>query len=423
MRVLIIEGQNFIGRHIAKKFFEEGNEVHLLGDCSIKSDYIVHDIKVEDDEFESLLSKELFDIIIDASKINNEKKVFDINVKNIEKIVKLSKNNKVKKLVLLSSTDIYKDDLYIDEKSKIIPKSAYGISMLAYEEYYNIYKEIYSVDLRILRISNIYDFDLDNTDKELREIILGFFNEEKISNSLSENSKDYICIKDVVEGVYKASFRSGSYVYNLSYGKSYSGKEIFEILKVIEFSHKYSRRKDKNKFELSNNLAVKELGWKTNVCFEEGIYFLVNSLKSKEVKKNKRNNKILLFLIFNILLFPVMCFFCNKANTEYEIHILNLVMFLGVLISSILGVKEGLINGLFASAVLIFRVILGIYYNDANLERYIACMISNVIMYIATSLLIGIIIDRNKKEIKKVETKYNTMCDKFNFICKLYKED
>lgn len=300
MKVLIIEGNSVVSKCLAKNFFKKGHEVHLIGYNWGKNDYIIHDIKIEDPDFENLLNKELFDIIIDASKINNEKKGFDINVKGIEKIIKTSKNNKV---ILLSSTDIYREETYIDEESRSIPKTAYGMSMLAYEEYYNVYREIYNVDIGILRISNTYGSDLSNMDKDLKEIVEDFIDKKELSTTLMKNSKDYICVKDVVEGIYKAAFRTGSYIYNLSYGKSYSGEEIFEILNAIEFSDKYSQDNIKKNFQISNSLAINELGWKPEIYLEEGIYFLINSLKYKDTSKKKFGKKFIIFLIIDIIIF------------------------------------------------------------------------------------------------------------------------
>lgn len=144
MKILILDGQDSIGRQLLKKFIKEKHEVHIIGKKKNYNSFIknIHEFDVEDIEFDELLKNEKFNIIIDASKINLEKKAFSVKYKDIEKIVKLSKECSIDQIIVLSTTDIYIDIENINESTKIIPKTAYSISMIAYEEYYNLYREI-----------------------------------------------------------------------------------------------------------------------------------------------------------------------------------------------------------------------------------------------------------------------------------------
>lgn len=59
--------------------------------------------------------------------------------------------------------------------------------------------------------------------------------------------------------------------------------------------------------------------------------------------------------------------------------------------------------------VLISKVISSDFYSNVGINTCIVCIISNIIMYMATSLLIGLIMDKNKKGIQKAENNYNTI--------------
>ncbi|MGG5460278.1 NAD-dependent epimerase/dehydratase family protein [Clostridium sp. B9] len=421
MNVLILEGHGYIEKKLANKLIGEGNNVHVLGKICDR-DLNVHDIKIGDNRFEELMEKEKFDIIIDVSKISSDKKAFDISVKEIENLFELSKKYSVKKMILLSTTDVYIEGKEINEKSRIIPKTAYGISMLAYEEYYNIYKNIYEADLGILRISNIYGSNLKNSDEYIRTIIEKFLKNENLNEELLRSCKDYICVNDVVNGVYKSVFKEGSFIYNLSYGRSYTGNDILEILKLIIFKEKYSRIEKEYGESISNKLAKKELGWSPTMNFEEGIYLFINDLKNKEAG-NKQNRNFIIFLIIDLLIFLVIYFGSSIINNEYEIHILNLIMFSLVLVASILGLKEGIVTGVLSSVILVSNAVAEFNINGKSNTICLDGVIVNVSIYIITSLLIGSIIDKNKREFKRLEKKYNNLYDKLNFVYRLYKDE
>lgn len=424
VKILILDGQDSIGRQLWKKFIKEKHEVHIIGKKKNYDGFIknIHEFDIEDIEFDELLKNENFNIIIDASKINLEKKAFSIKYKDIEKIVKLSKECSIDQIIVLSTTDIYIDIEHINESTKIIPKTAYSISMIAYEEYYNLYREIYLINLGVLRISNVYGDNLEYTNKELKELINSSLRDKTIVKSNLEEYKDYIFIDDMINGVYLSSLKFKTFTYNLCYGKSYCNDYILSLINVMKSDGKYYKERIKSNINISNELIKRELNWSPNTDIEDGVYSLFNCISDENKKKKKNNSRRkYLFLLLNIVLFLILSILSFNFGFDYDIHITSLIMFLLVLFSALLGLKEGIITCIFSIMFLLGNSL--IFCRNRNIENTTCniCLLTNIFIYAITGILIGIFTEKAKRKAKRAESSYKNLYDKLNYIHKLYK--
>ena len=122
----------------------------------------------------------------------------------------------------------------LDENSKTLPFSPYGITKLSIERFLEYLRIKNNLQYDIFRISNAYGPYLDKNNfgvinTWIRKIVKGehitIFGDESVS-------KDYIYIEDVVNSLSLSlhSSTNNSQIYNLSSGITYSLNEILRIL-------------------------------------------------------------------------------------------------------------------------------------------------------------------------------------------------
>ena len=120
-----------------------------------------------------------------------------------------------------------------------------------------------------------------------------FKNKNKILEIWGDGSekRDFLYVDDLINAIFliikkqKNKFK----LYNLSYGKSFSIKEIVKlIIQVSKLNKqpKYLKNKPTIKVNIlvDNNKIKKELEWSNKINLKEGINKTINWYKSKNIK-------------------------------------------------------------------------------------------------------------------------------------------
>ncbi len=81
-----------------------------------------------------------------------------INIRGTSNVLDSAVKNKVKKIIFSSSSEVYGEQkkIPISEDAILTPKSNYGISKIAGEEYVRAYSQIYDLKFNICRFFNLY---------------------------------------------------------------------------------------------------------------------------------------------------------------------------------------------------------------------------------------------------------------------------
>jgi len=249
---------------------------------------------------------------------------FDVNVMGTANILDIITNHKIKisKIILASSRSVYGEGKYLcenhgviypdsrkqsrlvnekydcycphcdlvlksiptDEKSWTNPDSIYAVTKLAQEQMIKAQCAALNIEYTILRFQNVYGAgqSLTNPYTGILSIFSRLLLENKEINIFEDGyeSRDFINVEDVAEGIYKAlitNFDTTNTVFNIGSGNSISVLEIAETLK--KYYHSKSNIRISGDFRLGDirhnkadvTYALEYLNWEPIISFEDGI--------------------------------------------------------------------------------------------------------------------------------------------------------
>jgi UDP-glucose 4-epimerase len=312
-KYLITGGAGFVGSHLAERLVEEGSEVTIIDNLSTgkleniseitstllgagknQITFIQADIR-DTDGLGKINSK--FDAIIHLAaqvyvhkSILNPQETYDINIAGTLNILELAKKLNIKKIIFASSSAVYGNlnKNSIDETDELKPISPYGISKLKAEELLRNYSESYQITTVNLRFFNIYGPHQD-ANSPYSGVITNFIkkikqNEKPIIYGKGEQTRDFIYIEDIVEGIVGSlKLQDGrNHTYNLGTGKTISINELLSLIARIlvkdnlEPLYKSSRKGDILFSGASIAKIKKELDFLPKYGINEGLKKLVS---------------------------------------------------------------------------------------------------------------------------------------------------
>lgn len=306
MKILCIGGGGFLGSNF-NQFIDDNNygEVKNLDNGSLSTNkvkYIKFDVC--NNTIESLCDYlNNADVIINFAAITrvedsiiNPFKSFQTNTLIHQKIceaLRSLKNVSGKKpiLVLISTGGAIAGDSIKLINEKILPKpiSVYGASKLACEAMSFSYYKSYKLDIRNLRLTNVY-----GPFSEKKESVIARFIKLIISNKTiyvrgnGDMKRDFIHTNDVNKAIYKMILngKPGQTV-QIGSGSSTSINDIVNLLKVFEpnLHHtnvpKIKGEVDTVKCDIS--YAKKTLNWEPMEEFDEGLRKTWNYFKNNQL--------------------------------------------------------------------------------------------------------------------------------------------
>lgn len=302
MRVVIVGGAGFIGKNLSIQLVNQGYEVVIidrpgnafekkaleLGIKYIDGDYITgNGLKEgiqEDDCVIHLVSTSVpnssnQDIYIDAQD----------NILPAIRLLDICKQKKVRKVIFASSGGtVYgiPQFLPIDEFHVTNPTSAYGIHKLTVEKYLLLYKELFELNVCILRIANPYG--PGQIPFRGQGVVATFLASVLLNKEIQvwgdgNSVRDYIYIDDLGKAFIKAIEYSGNeVVFNIGSGIGISVKEILEIIDcninaAVNVKYIPAKIVDVKSNILKCEKASKILNWRVNTDIREGVQKMIES--------------------------------------------------------------------------------------------------------------------------------------------------
>jgi UDP-glucose 4-epimerase len=301
-KVLVTGGAGFIGFHLSKKLSTLTSNLTIYDNLSSGKLENVQDVPqakyVKGDilDLKTLCNQEKADLIYHLAaqvvvpySMENPMEDFETNAKGTLCVLEKARKDDAK-LVFASSAAVYGNPTVFPtpEEYGFHPFSCYGLSKVVGEQYCQMYREQYGLDIAITRFANVYgsrchgvihDF-LDKLEKDPSKLVI-------IGTGLQ--SRDFVHVSDVVDALVKIGVKedANGQVYNLGYGKTYSILELAKMMltilnlqdKTVVTTTNVSWHGDVTKIWFNIDKAKKELNWTPKVSLEDSIKDIIAERK------------------------------------------------------------------------------------------------------------------------------------------------
>src|SRR5258706_11739487 len=217
MKILCTGGAGFIGSHLVERLLNEGHVVTVLENFSTSKRknlpmdnknlkvFGVDILDVTTNHYQGL------DIVFHLAAATRPQWSIQYpvasNVVNVEGTLKVFKNcvdNKVKRVVFVSSSSLYgfQEKLPTKETDVPYPMSPYGLQKLIGKEYAKLYERMYGLEVNCVRPFNVYGTRQNNSGYAAavpKFIELLSKNEPCSITGDGEQSRDFTYVDDVVD--------------------------------------------------------------------------------------------------------------------------------------------------------------------------------------------------------------------------------
>lgn len=254
MNIIILGAAGFIGTNLAIQLAQDKDNQIKLVDYSMsyfdnikrfgfENVSLIESSFDDKTDYDSLLTNQeivyhLFSTTNPSTSNQDISKEIVDNVLNSSRILEACVNNKIKRIVFLSSGGtVYgrEDDCPIKECAGTNPISSYGTQKLMIEKLIQLYNYNHGLDYRIIRLSNPYGpFQRPNGILgAITTFVYKAINNEEIT-VYGDGSvvRDFIYIDDAIRGIQNIASSESEYkLFNLGSGKGTSINEVLEIIR------------------------------------------------------------------------------------------------------------------------------------------------------------------------------------------------
>jgi UDP-glucose 4-epimerase len=207
---------------------------------------------------------------------------FETNAKGTLHVLEKARKDDAK-VVFASSAAVYGNPTVFPtpESYGFHPFSCYGLSKVVGEEYCQMYREQYGLDIVITRFANVYGLRCHGVIHDFLEKIAK--NPDKLEIlGTGQQCRDFVHVSDVVNALITVGSRAdlGGEVYNLGLGRTVSILELSKlILSILNLQNRtvvtttggIAWKGDVNKIWFDITKAKKELNWTPKVTLEDSI--------------------------------------------------------------------------------------------------------------------------------------------------------
>ena len=302
MKYLVTGCAGFIGSCVAKRLLENGNEVVGIDNLTtgfienVPSGVDFYQFGVEKKDIISILKRYEFDAIFhiagqSGGELSYADPVYDLqaNAQSTLNLLKYASETNKPKIIYASTVSVYgepNNPILIDEETRLLPKSFYGVGKIASENYLRIYSEQFGLDTSALRLFNTYGpgQNLENLKQGIASIYLAQALKNKHIHIRGDKDRfrDLIYIDDVVDAfiaMLDDDFKGFNY-FNVCTGKKTIVKDLVnEIIKNLPFevTYHYEGSTPGDVFGYTGNPAklINTGKWKPKVELKDGIKRMV----------------------------------------------------------------------------------------------------------------------------------------------------
>ena len=298
-KVLVTGGAGFIGSHLVDALVAEGCDVVVLDDLSsgslsnlehVKDKITFYKGDIQNQKILMEAAKNCEVIFHQAAMVSVTKTVDNpvdsafINDIGTLIVLDAGRKNKVKRVVLASSSAVYGDDPLLPkhENMPLKPMSPYAVQKLTGELYARIYNDLYGLETVCLRYFNVYGPRQDPSSPYSG--VISIFMTKAVSKKPpviygdGKQYRDFVFVKDVVKANLLAATEddAAGQIFNIGTGKHVSINNLWDMISLfsglkIEPEYIPSRPGDIIESVASIEQAKSALGFEPDYLFEKGL--------------------------------------------------------------------------------------------------------------------------------------------------------
>ena len=298
-KALVTGGAGFIGSHLVDTLVKEGCDVVVLDDLSagslsnlkhVKDKITFYKGNIQDQKILMKAAENCETIFHQAALVSVTKTVDNpvdsalINDLGTLLVLESARQNKVKRVVLASSSAVYGDDPFLPKHENMPPKpmSPYAVQKLTGELYARIYYDLYGLETVCLRYFNVYGPRQDPSSPYSG--VISIFMTKAVSKKPpviygdGKQYRDFVFVKDVVKANLLAATAEGTagQTFNIGIGKNISINTLWDMICLlsglnIEPEYRPPRPGDILESVASIEQAKSAMGFEADYSFEKGL--------------------------------------------------------------------------------------------------------------------------------------------------------
>ncbi len=315
LNILVTGGAGFIGSHLVDKLLSEGHHV-LVIDNLVNGSYnnLIEAEKTPAFSFKKgdilnmqdcLEVTNAVDIIYHLAclgvrhSLHSPLENHEVNARGSLNMLEAARINKVKKFFYISTSEIYGDikNFPIDEQGIPLPKTVYGSSKLAGENYAYSYFKCFGLDTTILRIFNNYGprahYEGDAGEVIPRSIVNILYGKKPIIFGDGSVTRDFFYVKDTARALADLIQHKNlaGEIINIGTGEEISMKKLHETLLLLmesklDINYHDDRPADVPRLWVNPSKFQKITGFKSTYDFIAGLNETIAYYKKLTEKKD-----------------------------------------------------------------------------------------------------------------------------------------
>jgi UDP-glucose 4-epimerase len=293
MRAIVTGGAGFIGSHVADALVARGDEVHVVDDLSsgsrenIPDGAALHELDIRREALTDLATELRPEVIFHLAAQSDvgtsvEQPAFDADVNIVGTIRVLEAARSVGGRIVFASTGgaIYGEcERPAREDDERRPLSPYATSKLAGEEYLATWNRLYGTSHIACRLGNVYGpRQRPSLEGGVVAVFLHRLHDGEKAEIFGDGSqtRDFVYVGDVVDGLLAAASASGAGVFNVGTGTETSILELHRLCTEtagVEQGPRLApeRPGDLRRSVLDPSRAARELGWRAKTPVPDGL--------------------------------------------------------------------------------------------------------------------------------------------------------
>jgi len=293
--ICVTGGAGFIGSHVAEALLAAGHRVLVIDDLSsgvvdnVPRGVELHVLDIRSQPAAQLLQDERVEVLVHhAAQMDVRRSVADpvfdadVNIKGLLTLLEAGRQGSLRQVVFASTGGaIYGEQEYFpaNENHPTQPVSPYGVAKLASERYLFYYQTQYGIDATCLRYANVYG-PRQNPHGEAGVVAIFcerlLRGDQPLINGDGLQTRDYVCVDDVVKANLASLGRDGFRVYNVGTGVETDVCQLYDQIRRAlgggpDAVHGPAKPGEQRRSVISAELLAVELGVRVSISLEHGI--------------------------------------------------------------------------------------------------------------------------------------------------------